>query len=78
VWGATSLWIFNSVSHVFARQTIRVTQVGERIWLATFMQHDLGYFGDENVSAGTGREPIRTEVLPIRSEWNYVSFGIDR
>ena len=25
----------------------RLTQVGERIWLVTFMQYDLGYFDDE-------------------------------
>jgi putative transposase len=26
---------------------VGVTQVGERIWLVTFMQYDLGYFDDE-------------------------------
>jgi hypothetical protein len=28
---------------------VGVTQVGERIWLVTFMQYDLGYFDDEKV-----------------------------
>jgi len=32
---------------VFAGQNVGVTQVGERIWLVTFMQYDLGYFDDE-------------------------------
>ena len=33
-----------NLSHVFAGQSIGVTQVGERIWLVTFMQYDLGVF----------------------------------
>jgi hypothetical protein len=36
-----------NLSHVFAGQRVGVTQVGERIWLVTFMQYDLGYFDDE-------------------------------
>ena len=31
-------------TYVFAGQNVGVTQVGERIWLVTFMQYDLGYF----------------------------------
>ena len=31
-----------TISHVFAGQRVGVTQVGERIWLVTFMQYDLG------------------------------------
>ncbi len=33
--------------HVFAGQSVGVTQIGERIWLVTFMHDDLGYFDDE-------------------------------
>jgi len=36
-----------NLSHAFAGQNVGVTQVGERIWLVTFMQYDLGYFDDE-------------------------------
>ena len=36
-----------NLSHVFAGQSVGVTQVGERIWLVTFMHYDLGYFDDE-------------------------------
>ena len=36
-----------NLSHVFAGQNVGVTQVGERIWLVTFMRYDLGYFDDE-------------------------------
>jgi hypothetical protein len=28
-------------------QGVSVTQVGERMWLVTFMHYDLGYFDDE-------------------------------
>ncbi len=33
-----------NLSQVFAGQNVGVTQVGERIWLVTFMHYDLGYF----------------------------------
>ena len=33
-----------NLSTVFAGQQVGVTQVGERIWLVTFMHYDLGYF----------------------------------
>jgi putative transposase len=36
-----------NLSHIFAGQRVGVTQVGERIWLVTFMPYDLGYFDDE-------------------------------
>jgi putative transposase len=36
-----------NLSHAFAGQNVGVTQVGDRIWLVTFMQYDLGYFDDE-------------------------------
>jgi hypothetical protein len=32
------------LAYPFHNQTIAVTQVGERIWLVTFMQYDLGIF----------------------------------
>ena len=36
-----------NLSHVFAGQTVAVTQVGDRVWLVTVMHYDLGYFDDE-------------------------------
>jgi putative transposase len=33
-----------NLSHVFAGQNVGVTQVGEHVWLVTFMHYDLGYF----------------------------------
>ena len=32
-----------NLSQVFTGQKVGVTQVGERIWLVTFMHYDLGY-----------------------------------
>ena len=32
-----------NLSHVFAGQRVGVTQVGDRIWLVTFMHYDLGF-----------------------------------
>jgi putative transposase len=45
-----------NVSQVFAGQMVGVRQMGERIWLVTFMDYDLGYFDDETWRL----EPIET------------------
>ena len=50
-----------NLSHVFAGQNVGVTQVGERIWLVTFMQYDLGYFDDETCRL----EPIKRIGLSV-------------
>jgi putative transposase len=47
------------LSQVFAGQHVGVAQVGERVWLVTFIHYDLGYFDDE-----TGHlEPIDNRSL---------------
>jgi len=57
-----------NLSHAFAGQNVGVTQVGERIWLVTFMQYDLGYFDDETCRLEPIENPFGSKVLPIRSE----------
>ena len=57
-----------NLSHVFAGQTVGVTQVGERIWLVTFMQYDLGYFDDERCRLEPIENPFGPKVLPMSSE----------
>ena len=57
-----------NLSHVFAGQNVGVTQVGERIWLVTFMHYDLGYFDDETCRLEPIENPFGPKVLPIRSE----------
>ena len=63
---------FNSgkvnLSHVFAGENVGVTQVGERIWLVTFMQYDFGLFRRPDVPVGTDSEPFGPNVLPMCSE----------
>ena len=66
-----------NLSHVFASQSLGVTQVGEHIWLVTFMQYDLGYFDDETCRLEPVETPsvqkcypcLRNEVLPMSPEW---------
>jgi hypothetical protein len=50
------------------RQNVGVTQVGERIWLVTFMQYDLGYFDDETCRLEPIENPFGPKVLPMCSE----------
>jgi putative transposase len=65
-----------NLSHVFAGQNVGVTQVGERVWLVTFMRYDLGYFDDEtcrlepidNPFARNCHPCLRNEVLPMSPE----------
>jgi putative transposase len=57
-----------NLSHVFAGQNVGVTQVGERIWLVTFMHYDLGYFDDESCRLEPIDNPFGPKVLPMCSE----------
>lgn len=57
-----------NLSHVFAGQTVGVTQVGEHIWLVTFMRYDLGYFDDETCRLEPIENPFTPKVLPMSSE----------
>jgi putative transposase len=57
-----------NLSHVFAGQNVGVTQVGEHIWLVTFMRYDLGYFDDETCRLEPIENPFSPKVLPMSSE----------
>jgi putative transposase len=57
-----------NLSHVFAGQNVGVTQVGERIWLVTFMHYDLGYFDDETCRLEPIQNPFGPKVLPMSPE----------
>jgi putative transposase len=57
-----------NLSHVFAGQNVGVTQVGDRIWLVTFMQYDLGYFDDETCRLEPIANPFGPKVLPMCPE----------
>jgi len=57
-----------NLSHAFAGQHVGVTQVGERVWLVSFMQYDLGYFDDETIRVEPIENPFGPKVLPMCSE----------
>jgi putative transposase len=57
-----------NLSHVFAGQNVGVTQVGERIWLVTFMRYDLGYFDDETCRLEPIQNPFAPKLLPMSPE----------
>src|SRR3989449_5579469 len=57
-----------NLSQVFAGQNVGVTQVGEHVWLVTFMHYDLGYFDDETCRLEPIENPFGAKVLPMSSE----------
>jgi len=57
-----------NLSHALAGQNIGVTQVGDRLWLVTFMQYDLGYFDDETCRLEPIDNPFGPKVLSMSSE----------
>ena len=56
------------LSQVFAGQNVGVTQVGDRIWLVTFMRYDLGYFDDETCRLEPIENPFAPKLLPMSPE----------
>ena len=54
-----------NLSQVFAGQTVGVKQVDDRIWLASFMDYDLGYFDDETCRLEPLENPFGPKVLPM-------------
>jgi putative transposase len=57
-----------NLSHALAGQNVGVTQVGDRIWLVTFMQYDLGYFDDETCRLEPIENPFGPKLLPMSPE----------
>ena len=57
-----------NLSQVFAGQNVGVTQVGDHIWLVTFMHYDLGYFDDETCRLEPIDNPFGPNVLPMSPE----------
>lgn len=56
-----------NLSTVFAGQSVGIKQVGEQIWLVTFMDYDLGYFDDETCRLEPVANPFGPKVLPMSS-----------
>ena len=59
-----------NLSHAFAGQNVGVTQVGDAVWLVSFMQYDLGYFDDETCRLEPIENPFGPKLLPMCSGMN--------
>ena len=57
-----------NVSQVFGGQKVGVKQVGDHIWLVTFMDYDLGYFDDETCRLEPIDNPFGPKLLPMSPE----------
>jgi hypothetical protein len=54
------------LSTVFAGQYVGIREIADRIWLVSFMDYDLGFFGqDENRVEPVGENPFAPKVLPM-------------
>jgi putative transposase len=54
-----------NLSVVFAGQNVGVKQVGDRVWLVSLMDYDLGYFDDETCRLEPIDNPFGPKVLPM-------------
>nr|CAD6436622.1 transposase [Rhizobium sp. Q54] len=57
-----------NLSLVFAGQAVGIKQVEDHIWLASFMEYDLGYFDDETCRLEPLPNPFGPKVLPMSPE----------
>lgn len=58
-----------NLSHAFAGQNVGVTQVGDHIWLVTFMQCDLGRRGDRRQPAARDFASRSVSALLAGATW---------
>ena len=56
------------LSTVFAGQNVGVKQVGDKIWLVSFMDYDLGFFDEETTRLEPTVNPFEAKVLPMCPE----------
>lgn len=52
-------------SQVFAGQSVGIKEVGDGIWLVSFMDYDLGYFDLEGIRFEPIKNPFGPKVLPM-------------
>jgi len=52
-------------SHVFAGQTVGISEVGDKIWLVSFANYDLGYFDEDSCRVEPIENPFGSKVLPM-------------
>ena len=51
-----------NLSAVFAGQNVSLREVGERIWLVTFMHYDLGFFDHQSGRVECAPNPFSAKV----------------
>jgi putative transposase len=56
-----------NLSTVLAEQTVGITEVGDKIWLVSFMDYDLGYFDEDTCRVEPIENPFGPKVLPMSS-----------
>ena len=54
-----------NLSTVFAGQNVGVKEVSDKIWLVSFMNYELGFFGHETGRLGSAENPFAAKVLPM-------------
>ena len=58
-----------NLSNVFGGQYVGIREVGDQVWLVSFMNYDLGFFDqDEDRVEPVGHNPFAPKVLPMRPE----------
>jgi putative transposase len=57
-----------NLSVVFAGQKVGIKQVDDKLWLASFMTYDLGYFDEDACRLEPIENPFAARVLPMCSE----------
>jgi hypothetical protein len=63
---------------VCAGQNVAVLQVGERVWLVTFMRDDVGYFDDETCRLEPIANPFARKCAYVLGMNCHHVTGIDR
>jgi len=54
-----------NLSRAFAGQLVGIREVGDKIWLVSFMEFDLGYFDEEESKVEPAVNPFIPKVLPM-------------
>jgi len=54
-----------NLSQALAGQKVGVKQIGEKIWLVSFMQYDLGFFDHETCRIESAANPFTAKLLPM-------------
>lgn len=57
-----------NLSSVFAGQNVGIKQIDDKLWLASFMAYDLGYFDEEACRLEPIADPFGRNVLPMSRE----------